>query len=64
LFGFGKNERSDVSDEELEALRELAADLLTRSARQLDEAVADGALQETCLGDQATTEEPDSRGRA
>jgi hypothetical protein len=64
LFGFGKNERSDVSDEELEALRELAADLLARSARQLDEAVADGALQETCLGDQAKTEEPDSRGRA
>jgi len=64
LFGFGKNERSDVSGDELEALRELAADLLARPARQLDAAVADGVLQETCLGDQAKIEEPDSRGRS
>jgi hypothetical protein len=64
LFGFGKNERSDVSSDELEALRELATELLARTATQLDEAVADGALQETCRGDQAKTEEPDTRGRS
>ena len=64
LFGFGKNERADVSDDELEALREIAADLLGRSDRQLDEALADGALQEICLGDQAKIEEPDPRSRS
>lgn len=63
LFGFGKNERADVSDDELEALLALAADLLGSSARQLDEAVADGALQEICFGYQAKVEEPDSRCR-
>ena len=57
----GKNDRSDVSDNELEALRAIAADLLVRSASQLDEAVADGALQEICLRDQAKIEEPDPR---
>lgn len=56
----GKNDRSDVSDNELEALRAIAADLLVRSASQLDEAVADGA-QEICLRDQAKIEEPDPR---
>ena len=35
-----------------------------RTATQLDEAVADGALQEICRGDQAKTEEPDIRGRS
>ena len=64
LFGFGKNERPDVSADELKALRELAADLLARSDRQLDEAVADGALQEICLGDPTNIEEPHSRRRS
>ena len=48
VFGFEKNERADIDDEELEALRELAADLLARPARQLDESVADGTLLEIC----------------
>lgn len=46
VFGFEKNERSTISDEELEGLQSLAADLLVRSSAQLDQAVADGALQE------------------
>ncbi|HLS57186.1 MAG TPA: type II toxin-antitoxin system RelE/ParE family toxin [Zeimonas sp.] len=32
-----------------------------RTATQLDEAVADGALQDICHGDQAKIEEPDTR---
>jgi hypothetical protein len=48
VYGFEKNERANVDGEELEALRDLAADLLARPARQLDESVADGTLQEIC----------------
>jgi len=48
VFGFEKNERANVSDEELEGLQTIAADLLARTGSQLDEAVADGALQEIC----------------
>jgi len=49
VFGFERNERANVSDEELEGLLAIAADLLARTGPQLDEAVADGALQEICL---------------
>ena len=48
VFGFEKNERANISDEELEGLQTIAADLLARTGPQLDEAVADGALQEIC----------------
>lgn len=48
VFGFEKNERANVSDEELEGLQAIAADLLTRTGQQLDQAVVDGALQEIC----------------
>ncbi len=48
VFGFEKNERANISDEELEGLQAIAADLLARTGPQLDEAVADGALQEIC----------------
>ena len=51
VFGFEKNVRSNISAEELEALQSLAADLLTRTARQLDAAVAEGALLEICHDD-------------
>lgn len=34
--------------EELEGLQTIAADLLARTGKQLDEAVADGTLQEIC----------------
>ncbi len=53
VFGFEKNERANISDEELELLRELAADLLARSSAQLDAAVSDGTLQEICHEDKA-----------
>ena len=54
-FGFAKNERPNVSAEELDALQSLAADLLARSSRQLDQATADGTLNEICHDDQDQT---------
>jgi len=52
VFGFEKNERANISDEELEALQDVAADLLARTARQLNEAIEDDSLQEICHDDQ------------
>ena len=48
-FGFEKNERTSISGEELEGLQAIAADLLARTGQQLEEAMADGTLQEICL---------------
>lgn len=48
VFGFEKNDRANISDDELEGLQELASDLLNRTARQLDEAVEDASLLEIC----------------
>ena len=52
VFGFEKNERANIADDELEALKEIASELLRRTGRQLDEAVEDGSLQEICDDDQ------------
>jgi hypothetical protein len=46
VFGFEKNERSTISDNELEALKQLADDLLTLSETQINEAVRNGLLVE------------------
>jgi hypothetical protein len=48
VFGFAKNERENISDDELELLQAMAADLLTRTDEQLDHAARDGALLEIC----------------
>jgi len=48
LFGFQKNERANITAEELEGLREITRQLLTMTSEQLDEAVQDGSLQEIC----------------
>ena len=48
LYGFEKNDRANITDDELEALKEIAEQLLARAGRQLDEAVRDGSLQEIC----------------
>jgi len=37
-----------ITDDELEALKDIAEQLLARTGRQLDEAVQDGSLQEIC----------------
>ena len=48
VFGFEKSDRANISDVELEGLQVLASDLLSRTGRQLDEAVEEGALMEIC----------------
>lgn len=48
IYGFEKNERANISREELEALKELANDLLAISNAQLDEAVVNNSLEEIC----------------
>jgi hypothetical protein len=48
VFGFEKNERANIANDELEVLQDLAKDLLTRTSAQLDQAVSDGALLEIC----------------
>lgn len=64
VYGFAKNERDSVSDEELEGLQRLAADLLRLSATELDAEVEAGALREICDDTETESEEPDSRGSA
>ena len=46
LFGFKKNERSNITEAELDALRTLAGDLGALDDTALDLAVQDGALTE------------------
>ena len=46
VFGFEKNERDNISDAELQALQDYAADLLERTPAQLDAAAADGTWLE------------------
>jgi hypothetical protein len=48
VFGFEKNERDNITDDELQALQDLAGDLLSRTATQLDAAIKEGALLEIC----------------
>ena len=48
MFGFEKGARANISDEEPEGSQTIAADQLGRTGKQLDEAVADGTLQEIC----------------
>lgn len=48
VFGFEKNERENISAEELDGLQAIAKEWLGRTSSQLDVAVRDGALQEIC----------------
>ncbi|CAN5491546.1 type II toxin-antitoxin system RelE/ParE family toxin [soil metagenome] len=50
VFGFEKNERTNIADDELEALQDVAAELLVRTGPELDAAVKDSSLQEICHG--------------
>lgn len=52
LFGFEKNERASISKKELEALQDIASDLLRLNSSQLDIHVKSEALQEICHDDQ------------
>ena len=46
VFGFEKNERANISDNELEALKHLADDLLSLTKLQITEAVSKGSILE------------------
>jgi hypothetical protein len=52
VFGFEKNERANISAQELQALRMLSGDLLSLSAASLDTWVKSATLQEICNEDQ------------
>lgn len=46
VYGFAKNARDNISDDELKALRRLAKELLGYSDKELTEAIEHGALIE------------------
>lgn len=48
VFGFEKNERANISPQQLKALQAIAADLLKLAAKDLDAQVRTDALQEIC----------------
>ena len=48
LFGFAKNEKSNITASETERLQAFAADLLSLSDKSLNESVSDGKLVEIC----------------
>ena len=50
-FGFEKNDRANISDDALEALKDIADHLLAMTGKQLDEAMNDGSLTEICHDD-------------
>jgi hypothetical protein len=53
VFGFEKNERANISDDALEALKDIAEQLLAMTGKQLDEAMNDGSLTEICHDDKS-----------
>lgn len=48
VHGFEKNALSNIADDELEALQDIAEQLLARTGSELDLSVKDGALEEIC----------------
>ena len=60
VFGFEKDERANVTGREIEALQQLATDLLRLSPNQLDEHVVSDALKEICHDDQSQGRKQDS----
>ncbi len=50
MYGFEKNDRSNIAPNELEGLQDLAKDLLARTHSQIDEAISAGKLEEICHG--------------
>lgn len=52
VFGFEKNERANIDDAELDALQEIAGDLLKLTGAELDHAVTEETLLEICDDDE------------
>ncbi|WP_145206900.1 MULTISPECIES: type II toxin-antitoxin system RelE/ParE family toxin [Sphingomonadaceae] len=53
LYGFAKNERDNIEDDELQTLRDIAAEFLKHDDTALDDAVGEGKLQEIDNGEEA-----------
>ena len=51
LYGFAKNERSNIDDEELEEFRKLARGFLDLTAKQIAALIADNELMELTYDD-------------
>ncbi|MBF0552218.1 MAG: type II toxin-antitoxin system RelE/ParE family toxin [Deltaproteobacteria bacterium] len=51
LYGFAKNERENIENDELETLREIAAAWLEAKADRLEHAIKEGLLYETIYDD-------------
>ena len=54
LYAFAKNERDNISNDELVAYREIGAAWLEADLRQLAQALEDGRLQEVANGENNT----------
>ena len=54
LYGFSKNERVNISQDELRVLQEIAKDLLGFDERQLATALSSGEIVEICDGNDQT----------
>lgn len=59
LYGFGKNERATIDQDELKGFQELAKQYLALNDRQLEHAINHGVFTEVCH-DNHKTQEPDS----
>jgi hypothetical protein len=51
LYGFAKNERDNIEDDELETLREIGAAWLDAKAAHLEHAITKGILREATYGE-------------
>lgn len=51
LFGFSKNERANIDDDELKVFQEVAKDFLAFNDHQLAAALSAGELTEICDGE-------------
>ncbi len=50
LYGFGKNERSNINEDELKAFQEMAAEFLGLNDKQLETALNSGMITEVHNG--------------
>jgi hypothetical protein len=58
VFGFEKYDRANISDDELEGLKDIAEQLLARTEKQLNEAVHDETLTEICNEHKVQSKKP------
>lgn len=59
VFGFEKNERDNISDKELEALKDIATDLLKLTSNELDVHIESRAINEITYDYQEKSNKPD-----